>query len=78
MYHGTVYGVFGFALVLQDYLHQYVFLDSLFLIILRLHENSWSKISYYPLELYLLIKNTIYSLTESLFTRLIIAVTGDL
>ena len=33
MYHGTVYGVFGFALVLQDHLHQYVFLDSLFLII---------------------------------------------
>ena len=33
MYHGTLYGVFGFALVLQDYLHQYVFLDSLFLII---------------------------------------------
>ena len=45
---------------------------------LRVHENSLRKIFYYPLELYLLIKDTMYSLTESLFTRLIIAVAGDL
>ena len=45
---------------------------------LRVHENSLRKIFYYPLELYLLIKDTMYSLTKPLFTRLIIAVAGDL
>ena len=76
MYHGTVYGVFGFALVLQDYLHQYVFLDSLFLII---PETSRKQLEQnILLSPRTILTHIIYSLTESLFTRLIIAVTGDL
>ena len=55
-----------------------VFFTSLFSIIPESSRKQLAQNILLPLELYLLIKDKMYSLTESLFTRLIIAVAGDL